>query len=69
MQARIGNKTLLIRCVVLCLSIALTTAAVAATDDITVGVSLDRNTIGLDEQALLQVQVSGRPYSAQYCIH
>ncbi|MDH3890223.1 MAG: BatD family protein [candidate division Zixibacteria bacterium] len=35
------------------------TTAVMAADEITVGVTLDRTTIGMDEQALLQVQVAG----------
>lgn len=63
MPVRIGNRIQLIRGIVAYLSIALATVVVVATseavDDITVGVTLDRNTIGLDEQALLQVQVAG----------
>ncbi len=35
------------------------TAAVSATPDLSVNVMLDRDTIGLDEQALLQVEISG----------
>ena len=63
MPALPGNKAPLIRYVVSCLSMALATVMISASaeaaDDITVGVTLDRTSIGLDEQALLQVQVSG----------
>ena len=63
MPARIGNRAPIYRCIVSCLTIVLATAAVTfsagSADDITVNVTLDRNSIGLDEQALLQVQVAG----------
>ncbi len=62
MPVKTGNKSYLFRYVNILLSTAVCltlSAGTVSAEDIVVGVTLDRTTIGLDEQALLQVQVSG----------
>ena len=58
MPARIGNKKLFWLPTLLLVAMLVAPTA-QSQDDITVSVTLDRNSIGLDEQALLQVEVSG----------